>query len=61
MILCVALMFRYSFNMEDEAKLVEEAVRHTLDSGIRTGDLGGKSSTKDIGDAIVSYLRGKYK
>jgi 3-isopropylmalate dehydrogenase len=61
MILCIALMFRYSFNMEEEAKLVEEAVRRTLDSGVRTGDLGGKSSTKEAGDAIVSFVQKKYR
>jgi 3-isopropylmalate dehydrogenase len=57
MILCVALMFRYSFGMEKEAKLIEEAIRQTLDSGIRTADLGGKSRTKEVGDAIVAYLQ----
>ncbi|OQE05469.1 hypothetical protein PENVUL_c024G00661 [Penicillium vulpinum] len=40
MILCVALMLRYSLNMEDEAQRVEDAVRKVLDSGIRTPDLG---------------------
>ncbi|KAJ5971612.1 uncharacterized protein N7479_001530 [Penicillium vulpinum] len=56
MILCVALMLRYSLNMEDEAQRVEDAVRKVLDSGIRTPDLGGKSGTKELGDAIVSAL-----
>ncbi|KGO74242.1 Isocitrate and isopropylmalate dehydrogenases family [Penicillium italicum] len=40
MILCVALMFRYSLSMEDEARRVEDAVRKVLDSGLRTPDLG---------------------
>ncbi|KAJ5169932.1 uncharacterized protein N7500_002715 [Penicillium coprophilum] len=56
MILCVALMFRYSLSMEDEAQRVEDAVRKVLDSGIRTPDLGGKAGTKEVGDAIVSAL-----
>ncbi|KAJ5440556.1 hypothetical protein N7491_002962 [Penicillium cf. griseofulvum] len=56
MILCVALMFRYSLSMEDEARRVEDAVRKVLDSGIRTPDLGGKAGTKEVGDAIVSAL-----
>ncbi|KXG53278.1 Isopropylmalate dehydrogenase [Penicillium griseofulvum] len=43
MILCVALMFRYSLSMEDEARRVEDAVRKVLDSGIRTPDLGDTS------------------
>lgn len=56
MILCVALMFRYSLGMEDEARRVEDAVRKVLDSGIRTPDLGGEAGTREVGDAIVSAL-----
>ncbi|KAJ5606588.1 hypothetical protein N7510_009369 [Penicillium lagena] len=56
MILCVALMFRYSLNMETEARQIEDAVRKVLDSGIRTPDLGGKAGTKEVGDMIVSAL-----
>lgn len=57
MILCVALMFRYSLNMETEARRVEDAVRTVLDAGIRTPDLGGKAGTKEVGDAIVHALK----
>lgn len=56
MVLCVALMFRYSLNMEIEARRIEDAVRQALDSGVRTPDLGGKARTKEVGDAIVSAL-----
>ncbi|BAE65768.1 unnamed protein product [Aspergillus oryzae] len=59
MILCVALMFRYSLDMEREAQQIEEAVRTVLDSGIRTPDLGGKAGTTEVGDAIVAVLRGQ--
>ncbi|KAL4935144.1 hypothetical protein BDV06DRAFT_207583 [Aspergillus oleicola] len=59
MILCVALMFRYSFNMEKEAKQIEDAVRTVLDKGIRTSDLGGNVGTKEFGDAVVKALQGK--
>lgn len=58
MILCVALMFRYSLNMEKEARRIEDAVRTVLDSGIRTADLGGKATTIEVGDAIVAALCG---
>ncbi|EEP77703.1 3-isopropylmalate dehydrogenase [Uncinocarpus reesii 1704] len=57
MILCVAMMFRYSFNMEAEAKAIEQAVSATLDAGIRTPDLGGKAGTSDVGDAIVARIK----
>ncbi|KAJ6126577.1 hypothetical protein N7523_002189 [Penicillium sp. IBT 18751x] len=56
MILCVALMFRYSLNMEAEARRIENAVREVLDAGHRTPDLGGKMGTKEVGDAIVAAL-----
>ncbi|KAJ5769595.1 hypothetical protein N7520_004154 [Penicillium odoratum] len=56
MILCVALMFRYSLNLIDEARRLEAAVRKVLDSGLRTPDLGGKAGTNEVGDAIVAAL-----
>jgi 3-isopropylmalate dehydrogenase len=56
MILCVALMFRYSLSMEDQAQRLEGAVRKVLDSGLRTPDLGGKAGTNEVGDAIVAAL-----
>jgi 3-isopropylmalate dehydrogenase len=38
-ILSLAMMFRYSFDMQDEARAVEKAVRNVLESGYRTGDI----------------------
>ncbi|RPB23363.1 3-isopropylmalate dehydrogenase Leu2A [Terfezia boudieri ATCC MYA-4762] len=52
-ILSVAMMLRYSFNLEAEAKIVEDAVRKTLDSGVRTGDLQGTANTKEVGDEVA--------
>ena len=37
--LSFAMMLRYSFDMPDEADLVEDAVRGTLAAGIRTADI----------------------
>ncbi|OJD13138.1 hypothetical protein ACJ73_09240 [Blastomyces percursus] len=57
MILCVAMMFRYSFHMEAEAQLIEQAVSVVLESGVRTPDLGGKAKTAEVGDAIVEFIK----
>lgn len=66
-ILSIALMLRYSFGKEAEAKLVEEAVRVVLDDekvggfGFRTKDLGGDKTTTDVGDKVVEVLAGLLK
>ncbi|KAF9690448.1 hypothetical protein EKO04_011560 [Ascochyta lentis] len=57
MILSVALMFRYSLNLTDAAEAIEKAVQNTLESIVRTRDLGGNSSTSEFGDAVVAALR----
>lgn len=57
MILCVAMMFRYSFNMEAEAQSIERAVTAVLEAGVRTPDLGGKSGTNEVGDAIIAHIK----
>jgi 3-isopropylmalate dehydrogenase len=55
-ILSVAMMLRYSLNLPKEAAAVEAAVKNAIDSGARTGDLGGKASTAQMGDAVVKEL-----
>jgi 3-isopropylmalate dehydrogenase len=61
-ILSMAMMLRYSFAMHDEALAVEAAVEKVLDGKdiggleIRTGDLGGKATTKEVGDAVCQVL-----
>lgn len=63
-ILSVAMMLRYTFAMEAEAKAVEDAVRKVLDApsiggkGLWTRDLGGSASTTEMGDAVVEVLKG---
>ncbi|KAI0972118.1 3-isopropylmalate dehydrogenase [Xylaria arbuscula] len=56
-ILSVALMLRYSFGMEGEAKAIEDAVKTTLDSGLRTKDMSGSSTTEEMGAAIRENLK----
>lgn len=66
-ILSIALMLRYSFGKEEEAKAVEEAVRIVLDDvevggfGFRTKDLGGDKKTSEVGDKVVEVLKGLLK
>jgi 3-isopropylmalate dehydrogenase len=59
-ILSGALMFRYSFDLEEEAQMVERAVETVLAAGYRTPDLAKPGDkvlgTKEIGDAIVAAI-----
>ena len=59
-ILSAAMMFRYSFNWETEAALLENAVKAVLNAGIRTGDIlspGIKPvGTAAMGDAVLAAL-----
>ncbi|KAK6540015.1 3-isopropylmalate dehydrogenase [Orbilia ellipsospora] len=56
-ILSIAMLLKYSLNLHKEAQAVEDAVRNTIEAGIKTGDIGGKSSTKEVGDATVEELK----
>jgi len=62
-ILSVAMMLRYSLGLDHQADQIELAVRKVLDSqetgghGLRTADLKGQASTKQLGDAVVSALK----
>jgi 3-isopropylmalate dehydrogenase len=58
-ILSVALLLRYSFGLEAAAAEIEKAVRDTVTTGTRTGDIafGQKSvGTKEMGAAILAKL-----
>lgn len=59
-ILSVAMLLRYSFDMESEARDVENAVERVLSEGCRTVDIYidgmKKLSCSEMGDKIVSYL-----
>jgi len=63
-ILSVAMMLRYSFNLEAEAQLIEQATVQVLESGIRTGDIkdkdGNAVSTSEMGDAIVAQMNARF-
>lgn len=59
-ILSAALMLRYSFGLEEEAKAIENAVQSVLQDGYRTIDLVQEGQipigTKEMGDRIVAAL-----
>jgi 3-isopropylmalate dehydrogenase len=59
-ILSYAMMLRYSFDLGEEADLVERSVRSVLDRGLRTADLmqEGKTlvSTTDMGQAVIDEM-----
>jgi 3-isopropylmalate dehydrogenase len=62
MVLSVAMMLRYSFDLEKEAQVVERAVNDALDDGYRTYDImsEGKTrvGTKEMGDIIAGKAGG---
>lgn len=58
-ILSFAMALRYSFNLGDDATLLETAVERVLARGVRTADIarGGESvSTSGMGDALLAEL-----
>jgi 3-isopropylmalate dehydrogenase len=55
-ILSAALLLRHSLGLPAEAAAVERAVDAVLTDGARTADLGGKLSTREMGDAIRAKL-----
>lgn len=56
-ILSAALMLRYSFGLFKEAQAIEDAVNATLDTGLRTKDMGGSASTSKFGSAVREQLQ----
>ena len=59
-ILSFAMMLRYSFDMGEEAGLVENAVRRALAAGVRTNDIATAGtagvSTRVMGDTVLREL-----
>jgi 3-isopropylmalate dehydrogenase len=56
MILSVSMMLKYSLCQPELAAAVDKAVKNTIDNNIRTRDIGGKASTKEVGDAMATEL-----
>lgn len=59
-ILSAAMMLRHSFNLDDAATAIENAVKKVLAEGYRTMDLADESkpiSTKEMGDLIAQAVK----
>ena len=58
--LSFAMALRYSFDLGDEADLIEQAVKNVLNAGIRTADIMAegctKVSTSQMGEAVIKEL-----
>src|SRR6266849_131911 len=58
--LSFSMMLRYSFDLGEQADLVDQAVRRVLDAGLRTGDIMQPGMTKvttgEMGDAILKEV-----
>ncbi|HDR88043.1 MAG TPA: 3-isopropylmalate dehydrogenase [Bacteroidetes bacterium] len=58
MILSVAMMFEYGFQMKDEAGLIRAAVEASVNERVGTPDIarGKTCSTRDVGEWIAGYI-----
>ena len=60
-ILSSAMMLRYTFNQDEAAQRIENAVKRVLAQGLRTADIhedgARKVGTTEMGDAVVAALR----
>ena len=59
-ILSVAMMLRYSFSLEKEARAIENAVKSAISDGVRTADIAKKGEdhvgTDECGSEILRRL-----
>ena len=55
-ILSLEMALRLSLNMPKEADRLAAAAKSALNAGARTADLGGKLSTRQMGDAVIAAL-----
>jgi 3-isopropylmalate dehydrogenase len=56
MFLSAAMMLRHGLAMEERAAAVESAVDRALAGGLRTADLGGKATTAEATQAVLTNL-----
>jgi 3-isopropylmalate dehydrogenase len=62
-ILSLALLLRYSFDMEEDAALIEQAVEDVLATAGRTPDIASPGravlTTAEMGDAVLARLQSR--
>ncbi|MEN6349958.1 MAG: 3-isopropylmalate dehydrogenase [Syntrophomonas sp.] len=60
-ILSAAMMLRYAFDLEEEARVIEQAVRNVLEEGYRTPDLMEEGKillgTVEMGDLVAQKVK----
>ena len=60
MIASGAMMLRYSFDLEEEADMIEAAIQKVLSQGFRTKDIEGLGTklvgTKEMGNLVLQNL-----
>lgn len=62
-ILSVAMMLKYTFDMDDFADKIEKSVENVIKKGYRTPDIYSKDNgcklvgTNEMGDAVIDYLK----
>ena len=60
-ILSLSMMFKYSFNQDNVSHVIEQAVSNTLDSGLRTRDIGTNNqeilNCDEMGDSILNNIK----
>ena len=55
-ILSFGMALRWSLGRPDLDERLYAAVTAALDKGLRTGDLGGRNTTAEVGDAVIAAL-----
>jgi 3-isopropylmalate dehydrogenase len=50
------MMLKYSLCEPELAAVVDKAVKQVIEKGVTTKDIGGSSSTKEVGDAIAAEV-----
>jgi 3-isopropylmalate dehydrogenase len=56
MLLSAAMLLRYGLRLPEEADALESAIDAVLTDGLRTPDLGGTATTKEVADEVLRRL-----